>query len=388
MPSRRPLFAVSCLAMFVFGMVIALLGTLFGLPEMRGRVGVDLAQQGQLFGVMFFGLLAATVVAGPVQDRFGAKLVLVGAAGMVAAGLASFGFARGFAGAAGAAALMGTGAGWLNLGANALVADLYPQSRGRMLNLANVFFGVGALFAPLLVSVGYGTLSVGGILAACAAVAAAGAVAAAPLAFPPPRERASFSLAAFWHTARQPGVLLLAALMFFEMGNEAALSGWTSTYAGAMGWSPRAATAILLGYWAMAIIGRSLSAALQSRVGNERLVLGAALVSAAGCAVLLVGARSLPALALGAWITALGLSPVVPTTLAVAADRHHRFGGSVFSLLFTIGTVGSTSFPLALGQLSEAAGLRSGMAVPLAGALGVACCALAVLRGRPGPSPE
>lgn len=384
MPSRRPLFALSCLAMFVFGMVIALLGTLFGLPEMRARLAIDLAQQGQLFSVMFVGLLLATIVAGPTQDRFGGKVVVVGAAAAVTAGLGLFGLARGFEGAAAAAGLLGVGAGWLNLGANTLVADLYPESRGRMLNLTNVFFGVGALFAPLLVSVAYGIVSIGGILAACAVVAAAAAVSAAPLAFPPPREKASFSLGEFGRTARHPGVLLLGALMFFEMGNEAALSGWTSTYAGAMGWSPRAATVILLGYWAMAIVGRTASAGLQARVGNERLVLGAAVVSAAGCAVLLLGARSLPVLAVGAWVTALGLSPIVPTTLAIAADRHHRFGGTIFSLLFTLGTFGSLSFPLALGQLSEAAGLRPGMAVPLAGALGVTFCALAVLRERPG----
>ena len=382
MPSRPRLFAVSCLAMFVFGMVIAMLGTLFGLPELRARLAIDLAQQGQLFSVMFVGLLVATVAAGPTQDRFGAKVVLVGAASAVAVALVLLALARGFGSASAAAALLGLGAGWLNLGANALVSDLYPGSRGRMLNLANVFFGVGALFVPLLVSVAFGRLSAAGVLTVSALVAASAAAVAAPLRFPPPREEASFSFGEFARTARHPGVLLLAALMLFQMGNEAALSGWTSTYAGAMGWSPRVATVILLGYWVMAIVGRSASAGLQARVGNERLVLGAALLSAAGCAVLLLGARSLPVLALGAWLTALGLSPVVPTTLAIAADRHHRFGGTVFSLLFTIGTLGSMSFPLALGELSEAAGLRLGMMVPLAGTLGVALCALAVLRSR------
>ena len=377
---RRPLFLVSCLSMFVFGMVIALLGTLFGLPEMRARLAIDLAQQGQLFSLMFVGLLAATVAAGPVQDRFGAKVVLVGAAAAVAAALSLFALAGSFAGAAAPVALLGIGAGWLNLGANALVSDLYPESRGRMLNLANVFFGVGALYAPLLVSVAFGALSVAGILAACSLVSAAAVALAAPLRFPPAREKASFSTAEFWRTARHPGVLLLAALMFFEMGNEAALSGWTSTYAGAMGWSPRAATGILLGYWVMAIAGRGASAALQARVGNERLVLGASLLAASGCAVLLAGAGSLPVLAFGAWLAALGLSPVVPTTLAIAADRHHRFGGTVFSFLFTVGTFGSMSFPLALGGLSEAAGLRAGMAVPLAGTLAVAACAWVVSR--------
>ncbi|HOC18185.1 MAG TPA: MFS transporter, partial [Vicinamibacterales bacterium] len=156
MASRARLFAISCLAMFVFGMVIALLGTLFGLPETRARLAIDLAQQGQLLSVMFTGLLAATIVAGPTQDRFGAKLVLVAAAGAVAVALVLLALARSFSSAAVWAGLLGIGAGWLNLGANALVSEVYPESRGRMLNLTNVFFGVGALFVPLLVSVAFG----------------------------------------------------------------------------------------------------------------------------------------------------------------------------------------------------------------------------------------
>jgi hypothetical protein len=76
----------------------------------------------------------------------------------------------------------------------------------------------------------------------------------------------------------------------------------------------------------------------------------------------------------------------VPTTLAIAADRHHRFGGTIFSLLFTVGTLGSMSFPLVLGELSALAGLRLGMVVPLTGALAVAGCAVAVLRSRKEPA--
>ena len=44
-------------AMFVFGMIIAMLGTLFGLPEMRERLGINLAQQGELFSILSFGML-------------------------------------------------------------------------------------------------------------------------------------------------------------------------------------------------------------------------------------------------------------------------------------------------------------------------------------------
>jgi FHS family glucose/mannose:H+ symporter-like MFS transporter len=91
MTNRRVLFAAACGGLFLFGIVLALLGTLFGLPEMRARLHVDLAQQGNLFLVLYSGVLAASLVAGPLIDRAGNKLVLVVSALLVTAALAGFG---------------------------------------------------------------------------------------------------------------------------------------------------------------------------------------------------------------------------------------------------------------------------------------------------------
>ncbi len=381
--SGRRLFAAAAVAMFVFGMLIALLGTLFGLPAMRERLGIDLAQQGDLFSVLFAGLLAATAVVGPVLDRFGSKPVMVSASAMVTAALAALAAARGFGVAAAAALLLGVGGGWLNTASNALVSDVFPADRGRMLNLLGTFFGVGALFVPLVVSVGFDALSVPGVMALCAAVAGAGTALSLALRFPPPHEGAAFSLRGVVSAARGEGVALLAALLLFEAGNEAALSGWTSTYIGAMGWSPRLATLVLLGYWAVAIAGRTASAKLQAWAGKERLVIGSAVLAVAGCATLVAAAGWLPGLVAGAWLTALGFSAIFPTVLAIAGDRYQRFAGTVFGLLFTVGNVGSLSFPWALGHISQSAGLRAGMLVPLAGTVLVAACAVAAARRAP-----
>lgn len=380
---RRRLFVAAAMAMFVFGMLIALLGTLFGLPAMRERLGVDLAQQGDLFSVLFIGLLAATAIVGPLLDRFGSKLVLVSASAMVTVALAAFALAQGFGAAAAAALLLGVGGGWLNTASNALVSDVFPDDRGRMLNLLGVFFGVGALFVPLLVSIGFETLSVAGVVALCAVVAGASTAVGAASRFPPPHEGSTFSLAGVLAAAGNKGVLLFAALLLFEAGNEAALSGWTSTYIGAMGWSPRVATLVLLGYWVVAIVGRAASARLQAWTGKARLVVGSSVVAVCGCTILLAAAAWLPGLVAGAWLTALGFSAIFPTVLAMAGDRYQRFAGTVFGLLFTVGNLGNISFPWALGHISQSAGLRLGMLVPLAGTVLVTVCAVMVARSTP-----
>ncbi len=247
--------------MFVFGMIIAMLGTLFGLPAMRERLGINLAQQGDLFSVLFIGLLVSTAVVGPTIDRFGSKVVFVSASAMVTAALLAFALATGFGAAAAAALLLGIGGGWLNTATNVLVSDIYPDDRGRMLNWLGTFFGIGALFVPLVVAVGFGALSIAGTMALCAGVAGAEPGGVGGAAVPAAARRCGVLVRRDARCREErPACWLLALLLLFQSGNEASLSGWTSTYVGEMGWSPRVATLVLLGYWVMAILGRALSA--------------------------------------------------------------------------------------------------------------------------------
>ena len=60
---RKVLFGGAATGIFVFGIVMAVLGTLFGLPEMRQRLKIDLEQQGNVFLLLYVGILLATLIA-------------------------------------------------------------------------------------------------------------------------------------------------------------------------------------------------------------------------------------------------------------------------------------------------------------------------------------
>src|SRR6266446_5928808 len=70
MNSRRPLFIAASAGMFVFGNTLAILGVLFGLPAMRGRIHADLAQQGDVFLMLYLGIFVSTIIVGPIIDSF------------------------------------------------------------------------------------------------------------------------------------------------------------------------------------------------------------------------------------------------------------------------------------------------------------------------------
>ena len=365
--SRGRLFAAACAGLFIFGATIALLGTLFGLPEMRDRLGIDLARQGELFSVLFVGMLAATAVAGPMIDRVGHKAVLATSSILAAFGLAGLTLAGSFGAAAAALVVLGFGSAGLNTATNAVVSELYPEDRGRMMNLLGIFFGVGALFVPLLKVAIFGVLSISGLIGVMIALAAACGATYATMSFPPPREAAAVSLAEMLKTVTYPGVMVFALLLLIQTGNESTMSGWITTYVGDRGWPARTATGVLAGYWAAVIAGRLLFASLSRAIDKKWIVVGCGVGAMGGCG-LLMASQSIAWLTAAALVSALALSGVFPTTLAMVGDRYHRYAGTVFGLVFTVSSLGGMVAPPIVGYLSQAHGVRVGMMVPLVGA--------------------
>jgi len=382
---RGILFGGAATGIFVFGIVMAVLGTLFGLPEMRTRLRIDLAQQGSLFLLLYVGILFATLLAGPAIDAIGNKLILIGSASLVATGMLGFAFAHSYSSAEIPALLLGCGGGGLNTSTNALVSDLYHERRGSMLNVLGIFYGIGALCIPLLAASIAALFSVRRQLFCCAGLAAACALLFLALRFPPAAAAQKFSWRDTLHVARYPGVLILGFLLFCQSGNEASIAGWTSTYAGEAGFAPRTATFMLAAYWAALMTGRLVVAQLLKSISKERLVLASGIGSLLGAGLLLAN-RSIVMLGLGVLVLGFSYAGVFPTALAIAGDSYRKLSGTVFGLIFGIALLGGMSFPWAVGQLSQAWGVRYGMMVPLVGAAAICVLAWKIQSSRRGPA--
>jgi MFS transporter, FHS family, glucose/mannose:H+ symporter len=370
-PQRtRTLFLSACAGILVFGIVFAVLGTVFGLPAMRERLHLSLAQQGNLFLLLYFGIFCASLIVGPLIDSIGNKANLFVSAVLVTGAMIAFSVARSISAASFAATLLGLGGGGLNTCTNTLVSDLYGEQRGPMLNLMGIFFGIGALFVPLFAASIEGYLSIAQLFLVCGALAACCAVLYAAIPFPPARAAEKFSFRDAFAVTRYPGVMLLGFILFLESGNEASIGGWTSTYADNTGYSPRTATLVLAVYWAMLMLGRMIAARVLRGVRKSHLVLACGAIAFVGCAILLA-AHSLAAFFIGAALVGVAFAPVFPTTLAIAGDRYPERSGTVFGLLFSVALIGGMLLPWAVGQVAQRLTVRMGMLVPGVGAIGI-----------------
>jgi FHS family glucose/mannose:H+ symporter-like MFS transporter len=365
---ERGLTAGADAAMFVFGIVMALVGAV--LPVISQQIRFDLAQAGNLFLVMNCCMLASMLGLGVVTDRIGHKPVLIGGALCVSAALAVLVQTRTYGTLLASVALLGAGGGALNGASNTLIADLHtePRRKAAALNLLGVFFGFGALFLPFTVGALLDAIGLRPILWIAVVLSVVPAAVFLVPAFPPAKQKSGMPPGAVAKLARNPVVLTIAILLFFESGNEFILGGYVSTYlVREAGISVSAASYVLAGYWAALMLTRVVSSRLLLRMKGATLVtLSAAVVMAA--VALLIGGPTAAIRGLGAVLAGAGCAAIYPTMLGEAGSRFAEYSGTAFGIIFAIAMIGGITMPWAAGQIASAYGLRAALALPLAGA--------------------
>jgi len=252
--------------MFIFGIVMALLGTI--LPVLSARLEFQVSSIGTLFLVMNFAMLASSLLLGVAMDRFGMKPPLAAGPLLVAVSLVMILRADTFAALISAAVLLGIGGGALNGATNTLVADLHdePKRKSSALNVLGVFFGFGALFLPFTVGALLSALGLERLLLFAAVLCIAAGVFSVALRFPLPKQRQQVPFAAMPRFLRSPLVMFAAALLFFQSGVEFTLGGYIATYlTNAMGLAVSSASFVLAAYWAALMV---------SRIALSRMLLG------------------------------------------------------------------------------------------------------------------
>ncbi|HEX5819216.1 MAG TPA: MFS transporter [Gemmatimonadales bacterium] len=382
--------AAAVAGQFLFGVILALLGTLFGLAPATEHLGLDLEAKARLLLTLFTGQLIFTAIAGRIVDRFGSARVLAAGSLIMAAALVVLAEAEGLGAAMVAAALMSLGGASANAASNVLVSNVYGAQRGPMLSVLGVFGAVGALGVPFVFA---GVSTYGQVRARLLAIAAAGVAAAVAQALqpqPPVTRDPAATRGATRAALRDPWVLALSALLLLDFGNESVMAGWIATYT--LGAVPGASgTTMVALYWGALVVGRIITPAVLARVSKLRLIAIATIVGVAGF-VATAAATSSAVLALTVVCTGLALAPLGPTILSVAGDRYERNTGAVFGVMLSLGQFGGVVTPWLVAQVAASAGFRAALLVP-AGAGLVMLGILAMLlaresRGTRSPAPS
>jgi fucose permease len=367
--------------MLLFGVTLTSLGAV--LPPLIVRYGLERSDAGSLLAVMSLGILAGSLVFGPVVDRYGYRPVLVAGTVGVGLGLAAISWTPTKVALTPAMLVFGFGGGLLNGATNALVADITPEGRGSGLALLGVFFGIGALGMPLVLGVllqwATYTMIVGGM----ALLVIAPLVDFVVVPFPPPKQAQGFPLGRVGALLGDSTLLLVGIMLFVQSGMEITLGGWSAQYVReVLGLSEERSILLLSLFWVGMVVAR-LALSRLLRFLSAAIVYPAFLAVALAGAVMLLGLPSPVAAGAGLFLLGFGLAAGFPVLLGFLGGLYDDLTGTAFSAVFVMALLGGSALPYVTGVLGDRHGLRASLVVVPIGVLAQGAL-FAILRRRLG----
>ncbi|HEX8712186.1 MAG TPA: MFS transporter [Terracidiphilus sp.] len=343
------LIFAAILAIFVYGMIAAMLGTI--LPELSERFGLKPAQNGAIASAQAVGLMVASLGVGPLLDTQGDKVGLVLGLALIAAALFALPRSSGFRSLLVLLFVLGVGGGIVVTGANALVSGVTPEHRATALNLVNLFFGLGGLATPFVAANLFKRnwvrlcLTVAGLSVAALAVQAA-------VPMPAAAGASGFALAEAAPVLGRPLLFLLGLFLFLYVSCEVGVWNWLPRHLIAQGIpESRALNILSLGFALGLLIGRLGAGSLLLRVPAIDVTLGASTAMTVTTFLMLRTSRAGTAAVL-VFLAGLSMAPVFPTALAITGTAFPRLTGTAIGFVITCGWAGLAVSSKVIGAIA------------------------------------
>jgi fucose permease len=371
-------------AFISLGLPDSLLGVSW--PVMQPELGVPLGYAGFISIVISSGTIVSSLVSSRVLRRFGTGKVTFTSVAMTAVALAGFAFTPSYVRLLLAAIPLGLGAGSVDAGLNAYVAEHYEA---RHMSWLHSFWGVGAVAGPLLISRfianggswrnGYLTISLiqtGLVAMLFLSLPLWNRVPRRPLvdtAGPGDRsDKADGSSGSDRETApptrvhaplffplRLRGVPFVLIAFFMYCGVESTMGLWGSSFLVRIkGLAPASAAVWVSLFYGSIAAGRFISGFVTFRVGNTALIRAGQLVILAGTLLLFLPLP--PAFTLtGFVLIGLGCAPIFPSMLH---ETPVRFGSehsqAVMGFQMATAYTGITVLPPVFGFIASQIGFE------------------------------
>jgi len=349
------LIFAAIVAIFVYGMIAAMLGTI--LPDLSDRFHLTPTQNGSIAFAQALGLIIASVGVGPLLDSEGKKIGLILGLAFIAVALYALPRAKGFRSILVLLFLLGVGGGIVVTGANALVSDVSEAHRGIALNLVNLFFGLGGLTTPFLSA----NLFARNWVRLCYTVASLTVVTLviqAVTKMPSPTSAGRFAVVDVAPILGHPLLFMLGLFLFLYVSCEVGIWNWLPRHLIAQGVpESRALNILSLGFALGLLIGRVGVSPILIHVQPITVTLAASAAMAVTTFLMLRTVRPAAAFTL-VFLARLSMAPVFPTTLAIVADAFPRMTSTALGFVITCGWIGLAVSSRIIGAIAGGDPLR------------------------------
>ncbi len=354
--SRKIIFIAACMGMLTFGIVITMLGSV--LPSVIEKFHIDMIDAGSLFLILNLGMLAGSLIFGPLVDRYGYKGLLVICAALIFVSIEGIAFSPSIGLLRLSLFFAGFAGGAINGGTNALVSDISGENRGAGLSFLGVFFGIGALSVPFLLGTLLDRFSYESLTGFVGALILLPLLLFSIISFPVPKHEQGFPLAEGLKLTRETTLLLLGLILFMQSGMEITVAGWSATFFNEeLNIKARQAVLFLSFYWLGMIMARFALSKILLRISKETVMLVSLIIAFTGSMIMLLSGGAAQAIT-GLILTGIGFAAVYPLVFAYAGDLYPKLSGTAFGVILAIALVGGMTYPYLVGLLAEGFNLR------------------------------
>ena len=353
--NRKPVFWSAYLGMLLFGIGLLTLGSV--LPDLMSKHSLDAVGAGTLFSIMPLGIIGGSLLFGPVCDRYGYKPLLVLSSLLMFAGFEGLALTNTTGLLTISVLMIGLGGGAINGATNAVVADISTTGKGADLSLLGVFFGIGALGMPLLLSILEKSVDFEVIISATGFLALAAALIFFLVVFPPAKQSGGISMKMISGLVSDGVILLIAFFLFFQSAFEGLINNWTTTYLiDHLSVSQSSALIALSSYVAGMTVTRLLIGSVLRNVPEKTLLFSSFVVIFAALVLIWVSGSVTMAAAAFA-LLGTGLAAGFPTMLGIVGNRYPDISGTAFSFVMAVALIGNILVNYSMGLVTENFGI-------------------------------
>lgn len=354
---KNLVFTAACIGMCFFGISMITLGAV--LPTLTAKLNLNNLEATALVTFLPLGMLAGSLLFGPIVDRFGHKALLLPSCFIVLAGLEGLAFFNSIPLLQLSILSIGLGGGILNGETNALVADISEEAeKGSRLSLLGMFYGLGALGIPVLLSTLSRHYPYEVVLQLIGIPLFIGILFCIPIHFPAPKQAQGFPVKEGIGLLKESSLLLFSIILFFQSGIEGVCNNWSTLYLKqTTNLSGDHALIALTCMVAGLTIARLILVVLFKKIAQKTILSYSLILTAIGFALLTYSPGFLRAI-IGMVIIGLGLASTFPVILSSVGSRYASLSGTAFSVALVIALIGQTLMNSLMGVASQKIGIE------------------------------
>lgn len=353
MNDRRIALWINYAIIFSFAAVVTISSPL--LMYIASTFSLSLSQAGILFTANFVGFVSLILMGGILADRYSKKTVLTASLTGISFSLFLFTLVPNIYLACVMMFLIGGFGGSIESVSNSIIIELYPDNATFYINLAQVFFGMGALLGPVTVGVMLGMgISWQSCYFTLGIIFLVLTVAFASIKLPllPSEERLSWT--DFTYLVKDQKFLLICLCLFLYTGSEVGGWGWLSTFVKQNLRFSAVKSSLAVGvFWMSMIIGRFICTLLTRKVRIGYMVIMLSFL--ASIVTWMFGILSSNQYFIWLLVTLMGLtySGIWPLLVSYGCAQFEKNKGTVSALLMGSGGIGASIIPLSMGVIAQ-----------------------------------